>query len=265
MSLQIGSGITIESGISVVPQPTVYVSQGLQLYLDAGLTSSYPGAGPTWFDLSGNGNNLTFASPGPFAPIYYTANGGYFDMTNSGGWGWQNYATTNMPNSAGSPFCLSAWVRPNIYWSNTSSAGDENRIFSIGGSGFGSAPGSNTGINRLSTYYSPSRPQPFLAINWDNVSTFYGYPTQPAAGWSSWVHLASNYDGTTRSLWVNGVMVKSDLPASSVYPATKRSITLCNSNSTFRDYISVAMVYNRGLTSTEILQNFTAFRSRYGV
>jgi len=37
-------------------------TNGLQLYLDAGNTTSYPGTGLTWFDISGNSRNFTLDS-----------------------------------------------------------------------------------------------------------------------------------------------------------------------------------------------------------
>ncbi len=37
-------------------------TNGLQLYLDAGNTTSYPGSGLTWFDISGNSRNFTLDS-----------------------------------------------------------------------------------------------------------------------------------------------------------------------------------------------------------
>jgi len=38
------------------------VNTGLQLYLDANNTTSYPETGSTWFDLSGNSKNFTWSS-----------------------------------------------------------------------------------------------------------------------------------------------------------------------------------------------------------
>jgi hypothetical protein len=32
---------------------------GLMAYWNSALTSSYPGSGNTWYDISGNGNNMT--------------------------------------------------------------------------------------------------------------------------------------------------------------------------------------------------------------
>jgi hypothetical protein len=48
------------------------VQSGLVLNLDAGVSSSYPGSGTTWTDLSGNGNTGTLTN----GPTYNSANGG---------------------------------------------------------------------------------------------------------------------------------------------------------------------------------------------
>jgi hypothetical protein len=56
------------------------VDGSLVLWLDAGQTTSYPGTGTTWTDLSGKGNNGTLTS----GPTYNATNGGsiVFDGTN---------------------------------------------------------------------------------------------------------------------------------------------------------------------------------------
>ena len=50
------SGVTMSGAVSSI------VTSGLQLYLDAGNASSYPGSGTTWTDLTANGRNGTQGS-----------------------------------------------------------------------------------------------------------------------------------------------------------------------------------------------------------
>ena len=50
------------------------VRDGLVLYLDAANEKSYPGSGTTWYDLSGNGNDVTLINN----PTYSTNNNGSF-------------------------------------------------------------------------------------------------------------------------------------------------------------------------------------------
>jgi hypothetical protein len=60
--------------------PTI-VTDGLMLWVDAGIKQSYPGSGTTWTDISGNGRNLTLTN----GPVFNGGlNGGaiIFDGTN---------------------------------------------------------------------------------------------------------------------------------------------------------------------------------------
>jgi hypothetical protein len=57
--------------------PTEIVQDGLVLYLNAQLSSSYPGTGTTWFDLSPNPVNATLTD---FSGSYNAASGGYFNI-----------------------------------------------------------------------------------------------------------------------------------------------------------------------------------------
>jgi hypothetical protein len=77
----IDSGITFGSGVKIIPESAAsVVTTGLQLYLDAGNASSYPGTGTAWTDLSVNGRNGTLTN----GPTYSGTNGGsiVFDGTN---------------------------------------------------------------------------------------------------------------------------------------------------------------------------------------
>ena len=74
------------------------VQSGLVLNLDAGASTSYPGSGTTWTDLSGNGNTAALVN----GPTYSSANGGsiVFDGVN-------DYAITSTITSYKS---LNMWV-----------------------------------------------------------------------------------------------------------------------------------------------------------
>ena len=58
--------------MALVHSPSI-VKNGLVLCLDAGNSKSYPGSGSTWYDLSGNGNHGTFSGN----IQYNSGNGGY--------------------------------------------------------------------------------------------------------------------------------------------------------------------------------------------
>jgi hypothetical protein len=52
----------IAKSLFIGPRIPNIVSNGLVLHLDAGNSTSYPGSGTTWFDLSGRGNNGTLVN-----------------------------------------------------------------------------------------------------------------------------------------------------------------------------------------------------------
>ena len=74
------SGSTITGGMSINEASPSVITTGLQLYLDAGNASSYPGSGTTWTDLSGNSRDGTLTN----GPTYSGTNGGsiVFDGSN---------------------------------------------------------------------------------------------------------------------------------------------------------------------------------------
>ena len=67
-SMYRGATVLWESAIPVI-------LEGLLVFLDASNISSYPGTGTTWFDLSGNGKNATLVN-GPT----FNADPGYIDL-----------------------------------------------------------------------------------------------------------------------------------------------------------------------------------------
>jgi formylglycine-generating enzyme required for sulfatase activity len=92
-----GRGVrTIPSGI---------VSDGLVLWLDAGITPSYPTSGTTWTDLSGNNNNGTLVN----GPTYSSTNGGslVFDGTND----YVNISNSSSFNFGSGDFTVESWIR----------------------------------------------------------------------------------------------------------------------------------------------------------
>jgi hypothetical protein len=72
---------------------------GMTMLLDAGNTSSYPGTGTTWTDLSGSGNNMTLAG----SPTFQSTNGGVLRFTSAqSATSTLNYSTTTFTIIVGS-------------------------------------------------------------------------------------------------------------------------------------------------------------------
>ena len=216
------------------------VTSGLIYCLDAANKLSYPGSGTTWYDLTNNANNGTLTN----GPTFSGANGGCIvfdgvdDYVNSP----YNASTMSFPTN-NATVCV---------WYRVSTVGD--------------------GYGALVTQRSAAGP---------GFQT-YMISTRLYADGGGTVGVSSNavipngtiafggivYDKTNSllKLYVSGVFdnqVSYTGNIQDTYP-----IRLGNSafgDGPFPGNIYVASVYNRALTATEILQNYNATKTRFGL
>lgn len=224
------------------------VSSGLILYYDAGTPISYSGSGTTWTDLSGAVNTGTLQN----SPTYTYDAGGAFTFN-----GTNNEVTTTTQFTNPQKFSIGAWFKTSsasgkkiIGWeaaqTGTGSASYDRMIW-IGTDGklyFGIYSGGQVTAVSTATYNDN---------NWYYVVGTYGG------------------EGTTTRLYVNGVSVATNTgtPENTNgywriggYRATGWTNA---SDGYFSGSIGAAHIYNVGITSTQVLQNFNAHRGRFGV
>ena len=215
-------------------------SSGLMLYLDAASSTSYPGTGTTWYDLTSNHNDVTMQNSGSIS--YSSGGGGYFS-TGSTGW-FSNASTTNLP-TGNSPYTFSAWIQLASSWGNQG-------IMSIGP--FGSGNQAN-------------------ALRTDGTNAYYNYwwgndfrATSSLSPATPWFNIVAKYDGTSRTMWVNGAQL-SGSNSSGGHNVTTSALQIAKTvNAEYLNgKIGQALIYNRALSDSEILSNYTAIRTRYGV
>jgi len=222
--------------------PTELVTNGLVLLLDANNTNSYPGTGTTWFDLSGINNNGTLTN----GASYNSASGGsiVFDGVND----YVGSFPTQISGVGSKTICAF------IYPTTTSRAG----ICGIRGAGDGT--GWVFTINRTSS---------------GNLTYFHttGTTVEVSAGISinNWVQVCVTYSTVTSTviLYKNGYQVGSTVTSVSSIVSSTFNGVIGDEDSTittpFKGNISNLQIYNRSLSATEILQNFQATRTRFGV
>jgi len=229
-------GMNLQDKITTAP----VVSSGLQLYLDAASATSYPGSGTIWYDLSGNGNDVTMQNSGSIT--YSSGSGGYF-ATGSTGW-FSRASGTNLP-TGNAFYTLSVWVQLASSWS-------ANGFISIGP--FGSSNQANAfRTNTTNTYYN---------YWWANDL----FATSTLSPTTQWFNAVAKFDGTTRSIWINGVQGGSDSPGSGHNVTTSALQIAKTVNAEYlQGNIGQALIYNRELSTAEIQQNYEATRTRYGV
>lgn len=216
------------------------VTSGLVFVVDAENLRSYPGSGTTWYDLSGNQNNLALQNSGS---ITYNA-GGYFS---TGATGYFNSASSSNTPTGNSPYCIGVWARQNGTW------GASNGFISIGGYGV------TSNSNALRTLNNTAGQ--FHHYWWYNDLS----ATSSSATLGNWFMVLAQFDGTTRSVWVNNVQVASDTPTGHNVTSSALQVSLTNPGEYQQGDISVAFIYKNALTSSQIAQNFNALRGRYGL
>lgn len=232
--------------------------QGLLLYLDASNPRSYPQTGTTWSDLSGNGNNGTLTN----GPTFNGANNGIIIFDAVDDYILQNSFPTANIN------CISMWIRPNILINATSAYGGTLIQLRYGA---GANTGWFIGIGAGATGLVNNEYITILDVTNDRR-------TCVADGGSllqnTWCNIVFNFDVSSYGIFVDGTRRNTVAsPAGDVQLLNNPNRLYIGANdgdgSSVRNFFNGSMaqvsVYNRSLTATEILQNFNATRSRFGL
>ena len=182
------------------------------------------------YDLTGNNtitaNSLTYNSDGSFS-----FNG-------------SNYATISQPLSGGvsTPFTLMAWAKSSTLsgWQTVLGTHGTYRQIGFNGSNFywgGNGGGGNSFVNGGS-----------------GLST------------NTWYHLAFTFDGSTGYGYLNGVQTTGSIGSNGgTIGVNMLSAYQSSGGEYLNGSIGTASIYNRALTSQEVLQNFNAQRGLYGI
>jgi hypothetical protein len=229
---------SIFSGISGPPS--------LVLHLDAGNTFSYIGTGSTWYDLTNLNNDIELSNT-TFNSTYNQLSqfkGSFeFGGTNSGGALISGTAIPLMD----SHYTIESWIQANSYdviedggiigWGGYSNNYEVNALRQSGG-GF-------------KNYWWGSDLQ---AIPGTTPSVDY------------WYHVASTYDGTNRTIYLNGESLGTDVPGvtHSVPYFNNLTVGVTNDPEFFNGRISTIKVWNKNLNSTQLLSAFNSDKSKYG-
>jgi uncharacterized protein (TIGR02145 family) len=217
-------------------------TSNLVLNLDAGNSSSYTGSTTTWTDLTGRGNNGTISS----GITYNAANGGYFQFPNTGSNGVILPASSNDFNFTTSDFAVELWV--NAY-------NNYGRLISL-----------NTKSDISSTALT------IYPISGSTNPIYAGSLSTTGFTWSVWHHVIYTRISGVLYLYIDGVLKSSATDATSSPSngaTTSNTLGSFVSTSTYLSYtgkMSIARVYkDAGLTSTQVVNNYNAICSRYGL
>ena len=220
------------------------VTDGLVLYLDAANVKSYVSGSTTWNDLSINRRNGILTN----GPTFDTANGGSiaFDGTND---------TVNL--GIGNTFfpipqfTIQVWFKslgtvpttgtnPSLYgftFGIRCIVGSTNLLFSV-----------DDGVNLNTT--STTGTIPFMNGNWYSCTM--------------------THDGTVNKMYINGIFnvsINRTWSGTSRWPTNGWNLGRDNNNNNqfFFGNISQCKIYNKALSDSEILQNYNATKTRFGL
>lgn len=215
------------------------VTNGLVLYLDAANRQSYTSGSTTWTDVSNNANNGTLIN----GPTFDTANGGsiVFD-------GADDYSVSNNFTS----LTTSVWSCVMFLKAVNSSVAVEGYYF-----GWDSSNNDGMTIGQFQgNWISHCRP---------NNNTWI---TGPAVVSNTWVNITVTYDGTTQKIYGNGTLFDSKIvgfasPAPQAAYIAK--LGRLGSGFNFNGSVAVTQFYSRALSATEVLQNYNATKTRFGL
>ena len=226
--------------------PAQIVTSGLVLFLDASNIDSYPGTGTTWKDLSGNNNNGTLTN----GPTFSSANGGsiVFDGTNDNV-SFNNSGTSTPFDFANGNMTCMFWMIPSA-WGDGASRGVISK----------KANDSTNGWVIYNDGFYPTKLNARLGLG-NNFVTSTSVSTSVYQCWTL------TRSSTTLTWYCNGVLDSTGTNTSNISDTTvelqvSRSQTW---NGYFKGNISNVLFYNRSLTAIEVLQNYNATKSRFGI
>lgn len=240
------------------------VRDSLQVYLDAGLTQSYPGTGTTWTDLSGNGYNFTVLAA---AWVANSASGyPYFNFSGTypiakrvvGG------VLTDVPPAAAATVMVFSSILPSTATFRTltrSATADHAQII-------------NTGTNTLGFYQNDATPTPIgfnATTTVMDVSTIPNYSTKlnmlvwKHATTSPYYQFQYNDNATVYSSTAASMGYNVGFSCIGGYHNNSADVTLVANSAQFWGNISVFLSYTKHLSAAEIAQNYQAIRGQFGV
>lgn len=221
------------------------VTSGLVLYLDAANTQSYSTGQTTWKDLTKSGTILTKSTSSLETSVIGGSTAFNFDALN------KNFTGTLLGSSPSTNATLEAWIYPAA---TELQADDRGCVILL------------YGVNGL--YMSWNKSNQKLSNYW------YGHPSEGyhenanASNRSVWNHWTSVWDYSAGVLrqYTNGIKATTD--ASTQGTGEAGSVLTIGQESTYRQFsggISIIRIYNTALTTTQVLQNYNAQKTRFGL
>ena len=226
---------TANKGNLAISAGTSIVTTNLTLQLDANNASSYPGSGTTWFDIAGTAQNITLVN----SPTYTSASPSYFTFNGS-----TQYGSGTGTVLSSTTYTKSVWFYLNAYVDNNivSSATGGHYMFFQGG-------------NRMYNGHS----------NWAGFPS--NYPSTATFSLNTWYNAALTFNTTDgMKLYINGNLDSSYTTIKTAFTGDG-SVNIANygGSNLLNGRIARVYCYDRSLTAAEVLQNYNATKTVFGL
>lgn len=233
------------------------VTSNLVLDLDAGNLASYAGSGSNWLDLNDQANNATLSN----SPTYSTNNGGIlsFNGTNQYGSVSSVNGVTNFTTS--NNYSIEVWLRISSTQNDLGNA--DNNILEKWNSN------SESRYPYVFRYDRGNLKIGFSVYDGSNNPGLYFSITT-----NSWLHVVAtfNHSGQILTCYLNGVSQGTtslsslgSIGNSSLLGIARRHTPGGGGMNYFTGDMPVVRIYDKSLSGAEVLQNFDALKSRYGL
>ncbi len=239
---------TVTPTQTITPSPTtaVPVTSDLVLYFDPSNSSSYSGSGTTINDLSGYGlsgtmSNITFTSP------YFSFNGSSSQIS---------VADNSLLEPGSGDWTIEFWVNHSVL------AGSSRILIA-----------KTDGINAADWAYglrSSAAGGTFMEIGNGSTSIITPTSTLSINTWYQVVGVWTNVASNSLALYINGSLIGSNSHSFTSIKNTTSPLYLGSfnggqSSQWLNGRMGVVRLYSKALTSSEVLQNYNADKSKYGL
>ena len=222
------------------------VTDGLVLYLDAANPRSYPGSGTNWKDIINN-NNGTLTN----GPTFISNIGGAIDFD-----GVNDYISITNSTEL-NPSLITIQVLVNLQ--NLTSGTYPSIVTkspTLGSSQYGlwfwrgglSSSGCSLRVNNGSTSYT-------VNSNVDGYSTL-----------QQWLLITATFDGRYLKIYYNGELKNTeDIGSTTTITSTSNPLLIATDGESrnFDGYVASTAIYNKALSTDEVLQNYNAVKQRF--
>ena len=237
--MQIIGGVQINQGVAVVgpTSSSSIITTGLVMHLDAGNASSYPGSGTTWTSLVNGYTGSMGTGVG-----YSSGNGGVITFNGAGTAYVNFYASASALSATTNNFSVEAWYQSNNNFPAIIRTG-------ISSSGFVFGYYSGTGTSWKVTKYGV-------------IDLQAGSIPQN----TSWHQVVLTYSSTTGTrVYIDGALSGSAVNNNTNLAAGNEFNVGRGESVTMNGSMGILRWYSAVLSASDVLQNFNANRSRYGI